>query len=65
MSVILERHCEMCDDVMGTMSKEAWLRAHGHCDLCADECEQCQEAISHDGPPPYDAATATGMYDRY
>lgn len=34
--------------------------SHGSvCEYCLP-CEYCAE----DGPPPYDAATATGMYDR-
>ena len=64
MMATLERQCEMCDDVMGMMSKQAWVAAHGHCELCAGECERCQEEMSYEGAPPYDAATATGMYDR-
>ena len=47
-----EYRCEMCNDLMGTMSREAWLQAHQHCELCIDECEQCiqesQEAAGRD-----------------
>ena len=44
--------------------EDRYMRRKPSGDFCSDECETCQEEIGSEGPPPYDAATATGMYDR-